>query len=251
MPTFSLNARAALVAASLFCPGAAWSQAARPSPCGDAVSVTRGDTLSRIAQRCDVSEAVLLAANPGVRDSGDLEVGTPLRLRRDPVLARSQLDQAADRLGAFASRAGEALQGVAGEVGSSVEELLNQNPNLQDRLRQLGIPGLDATATPTTLAIYPRQGPPGTSVNVSAIGLPANASVVIGGGPPRTAYEVLERARTTADGTLDVAVRVPGWAADAGSFVFVVAGGERRVRVRSDPFAVTSGAVPPVPLNRP
>lgn len=251
MPIPPRSTRAALVVASLLCPAAAWPQAARPSPCGDAALVARGDTLSRIAQRCDVSEAALLAANPGVRDSGDLEVGTRLRLQRGTAQANSRLDQATDRLGAFASRTGEALEGIAGEIGSSVEDLLGKNPNLRDQLRQLGVPGLSAPATPPTLAIFPQGGPPGTSVTLSAIGLPANAAVVIGGGPRRTAYEVLERARTTGDGTLDAAVRVPGWAAGAGPFVFVVAAGERGIRVRSDPFAVTEGLAPPTPLNRP
>lgn len=244
-----LPSHAAVAAACLLLAGAAWSQPVRSPSCGDAVAVVRGDTLSRIAQRCDVGEGALLAANPRVRDSGDLEVGARLSLQREPSDDRSQPNDAAGRLNALASRAGRALEGIAGDVGSSVDDLLGQSPALREQLRQLGLPGIDARAEPPTVAIFPRQGPPGTAVTLSAIALPANAAVVVGGGPPRTAYEVLERVRTTGEGTLDATVRVPAWAADAGSFVFVVASAGRDVRVRSDAFTVTAGLAPT--LNRP
>ena len=240
---------AAVAAACALLAGAAWSQPARSSPCGDAVAVVRGDTLSRIAQRCDVGEGALLAANPRVRDSGDLEVGTRLSLRRAASDDRSRPDDAAARLGALASRTGEALGGIAGEVGSSVEDLLGQTPALREQLRRLGLPGVDARAKPPAIAIFPRQGPVGTSVTLSAVGLPPNATVAVGGGPRRAAYEVLDQVRTTGDGTLDATVQVPGWATDAGSFVFVVADAKRDLRVRSDAFTVTAGLAPT--LDRP
>ncbi|MGX9983087.1 LysM peptidoglycan-binding domain-containing protein [Methylobacterium fujisawaense] len=48
---------------------------------GGPVKVLPDDTLSRIASRCDVSEGALLAANPSIDGSGDLQVGATLRLR--------------------------------------------------------------------------------------------------------------------------------------------------------------------------
>lgn len=223
---------------------AAQSQPSPPPPCGDAVSVVRGDTLSRIARRCDVTEATLLAANPRVSGSGDLQVGARLSVRPD---------DAAGRLSGLASRTGEALGGIAGEVGSSVGGLLDRNPAVRDRLRQLGLPSGDGHTDRPTLAAFPARGGPGTPVALSAINLPANASVAIGAGSRGEAYEVLDRARTAADGTLDATVRVPAWAAGAGSLtgpltgplVFVVADGEGQVQVRSDPFAVTGAPASP------
>lgn len=241
--------RAAVVAAWVLSAGAAWSQPARPSPCGDAVPILRGDTLSRIAQRCDVSEAALLSANPDIAGSGDLEVGTRLVVKQDAAALRSRLEGVTGRIGALASRAGEALEGAAGEVGSSVDGLLGQNQTLRDGLRQLGVPSVKALTASPTVAIFPRQGRPGTTVTLSAIGLPADTAVAVGAGPRQAAYEVLERIRTTADGTLDATVKVPEWAAGAGPLVFVVASGERPVRVRSDPFAVTGEADQPTRLR--
>ena len=73
------RAAAALLAICLLCPNSTWAQSA-PSPCGDAVVVARGDTLSRIAERCDVSEALLLRANPGLSGSDDLRAGQARRM---------------------------------------------------------------------------------------------------------------------------------------------------------------------------
>ena len=225
--------RAALVVSCVLPASAAWSQ---PTPCGDAATIIRGDTLSRITQRCNVSEAALLAANPRIAGSGDLQVGARLGTR--PA-------DAAGQLGSLASRTGDALGGIAGEVGSSVGGLLDRNPAVRDRLRQLGVPGVDGRTDRPALAVYPARGGPGTPVALSAINLPANVAVAVGAGPRGVAYEVLDRVRTAGDGSLDATVRVPAWAAGAGPLVFVVADGEGQVRVRSDPFAVTEASTPP------
>ncbi len=236
----------ALLAACLLFPGAASAQSAPPSPCGDAVVVARGDTLSRIAERCDVSEALLLRANPGITGSDELQAGQALRLRRDTPDLNTRSDQAVGSVGALASRAGSALNDLAGEVGASVDDLLTKNPDLHNRLRQLGsrfgMAGADAGKASTSIS--PASGPPGTVVTVSAIGLPADAPVVIGVGAPRSAYEVLDRARTSGDGTVLATVPVPAWADGTGRLVFVVASPERGLKVRSGPFEVTGPASP-------
>jgi LysM repeat protein len=244
---------ASFAAAGFLCLGPAQAQVSRPSPCGETVTVARGDTLSRIAERCDVSEASLLRANPGIQGSADLQVGTELRLQQHQAAGVDQrVDQAVDRLGALASRAGSALEDIAGEIGSSVEDLLTKNPDLHDRLRRLGdrlgVPGVDAQEP--SVSISPESGPPGTAVTVSAVGLPPNATVAIGAGRPRSAFEVLERARTSADGTLQVSVRAPDWASDANRYVFVVTNPERGLTARSAPFQVT-GRGPPAGATKP
>lgn len=238
------RAVAALVAIRLLCPGVADAQAAPTTPCGDAVMVARGDTLSRIAERCDVSEALLLRANPGIEGSEDLRAGMELRLRRDAPDLGTRFDRAVSSVNTLASRAGDALNDLAGEIGASVDDLLTKNPDLHNRLRQLGgrlgIAGVDAGKA--TASISPASGPPGTVVTVSASGLPADTPVVIGAGAPRSAYEVLDRARTSGDGTLLATVHAPAWAGGAGQLVFVVASPERGLKVRSGPFEVTGSA---------
>ena len=237
------RAAAALLGAGLLCFGPARAQSP-PPPCGDAVVVARGDTLSRIAERCDVSEAALLRDNPNLSGSDDLRAGQELRLRRGGPDLGTRLDRALGSVGTIASRAGSALNDLAGEVGASVDDLLARNPDLHSRVRQLGdrlgLAGLDAGAA--SASVSPTSGPPGTLITVTALGLPATAPVVIGAGRRRSAYEVLYQARTSGTGTLQATVPVPSWA--AGTLVFVVASPERGLAVRSAPFEVTGPARP-------
>ena len=227
-------AAAALLAGHV---SAAPAQAPGPSvACGsDAVAVRPGDTLSRIAERCGISEGRLLRANPRIEGSEDLAVGDLLTLPRG---GGSGLDAAERRLRSLAGRAGDALSGLAGDVGSSVEDLLDKNPDLRQRLRtlgdRLGVPGVDAEAA--RVALSPQAGPPGTAVTLSATGLPPDAAVVIGAGAPGQAYEVLDRARTSVDGTLQATVRVPEGADGSDRLVFTVAGDGWKAR--SPAFAV-------------
>jgi hypothetical protein len=81
----------------------------------------------------------------------------------------------------------------------SVDNLLDKNPNLRQRLGGVGdrinSPNVDVSKAEVSLT--PGNGTVGTTVILSAKGLPADTAVVIGGGAPGTAYEVLQRARTT------------------------------------------------------
>jgi LysM repeat protein len=235
---------AAFVAVGALCLTEATAQVAVRSSCGPSVTVARGDTLSRIAERCDVSELAILRANPRIDGSSDLQVGMELKLEG---VGGFSLDRAANRLQSYAQEAGDALANFAGKIGSSVEDLLNSNPDLHQRLRQLGdrlsIPGVDADKA--RISFEPPRGPPGTPVTISAVGLPPNAPVTIAGGPPRSAHEILDRARTSSDGTLQATVRVPEWAGDHRRFVFVVANADGTLRARSQAFEVAGVGSPP------
>ena len=228
---------AAVAVVGALCLTTATAQLAAQSSCGPSITVARGDTLSDIARRCDVTELAILRANPRVESSADLQVGMELKLQGAGGFS---LDRAASRLQSYAQEAGDALADFAGRIGSSVEDLLNSNPDLHQRLRQLGdrlsIPGVDAGKA--QISFDPPSGPPGTPVTISAVGLPPNAPVTIGGGAPRTAYEILDRARTSSDGTLQATVRVPEWAAENGRFVFVIASADGTFRARSPAFEI-------------
>jgi murein DD-endopeptidase MepM/ murein hydrolase activator NlpD len=210
-----------------------WAQPS--SPCGDATRVNRSDTLSSIAARCDTTEAAILRANPAVEGSDDLRVGRELKL------TASTTQPTTERLGSLAREARSALSGMAQDLTSSVDNLLDKNPDLRQRLGSIGdrlsAPSVDVSKAEVSLT--PGSGTIGTSVTVSAKGLPPNTAVAIGGGAPRTADEVLQQATTTADGGLQATVRIPDWSAGQERFVVTVAAEEAEWKVRSAPFQIT------------
>lgn len=207
---------------------------AQEAACGDGpVKVLPDDTLSRIACRCDVSEGALLAANPSIDGSGDLQVGASLRLR--PETGQGQ--RLGDRLNHFGREANDALGRIAGQVGSSAQDLLDQNPNLKGRLERLGQRfGLGDGGSAPSLTMTPDQGPAGSTVTLSATGLPKDEPLMIGVGAPNTAFQVLRSARTSDKGTLDADVKVPKRQGGT-RLVFVLRNGDAG-KLTSKPFLV-------------
>lgn len=205
---------------------------AQEAACGDGpVKVLPDDTLSRIACRCDVSEGALLAANPSIDGSGDLQVGATLRLR----MATGQ--GLADRLNHLGREANDAVGRIAGQVGASAQDLLDRNPDLKGRLERLGrrIGLADGAAAPS-LTVSPDHGPSGSTVTLTATGLPKDQPLLVGVGAPNTAFQVLQSARTSGKGTLDVEVTVPEHQGDA-RLVFVLRDGDA-VKLTSKPFRI-------------
>ncbi|MCQ8783680.1 lytic transglycosylase [Mangrovibrevibacter kandeliae] len=179
------------------------ASAQESGPCGPQTTVESGDTLSSLAQRCAVTEGLILRANPGVDGSQDLRVGQTVSLV-GPL----------DQLKSMASDAGGELAGAARDVGasvgSSVQDFLHRNPKLDQNIRSLGRSvGVGDGTTQASVTIAPDTGPAGSTVTVSATGLPADTDVVIDGGVAGTASEVLDKARTTPEGTLQSAVKIP------------------------------------------
>ena len=207
---------------------------AQEAPCANGTAqVQPEDTLSRIANRCDVSEGAILAANPSIDGSGDLQVGATLRLQP----ATSQSQRLGDRLNHFAREANDAVGRIAGQVGSSAQDLLDKNPDLKSRLERLGQRfGLGDRAGAPSLSLTPNQGPAGSKVTLSATGLPKDEPLMIGVGAPNTAFQVLRSARTSDKGTLDADVKVPERQGST-SLVFVLRSGDA-VKLTSKPFRV-------------
>jgi hypothetical protein len=122
-----------------------------------------------------------------------------------------------------------------------VDSLLDKNPDLRQRLGGIGdrIKSSNVDVSKAEILVAPGNGTVGTTVTVSVKGLPADTAVVIGGGAPRTAYEVLQQARTSADGTLQATVRIPDWSTGQERFVVTFAAEEAEWKVRSAPFQIT------------
>ena len=215
------------------------------SSCGETTTIAPADTLSRIAERCDVSETAILRLNPRVQGSDDLQVGSAVKVAGDAVT----LENTTDRLQSYARGAGEALSGMARDVGSSVDELLDKNPDLRQRIQRwsdrLGVAGpeapRDSEPKKPQVSVAPASGAAGEMVTVTASGLPANTAVNVGGGPPRAAYELLAQAKTDADGRLSTTVRSPASAGERDRFVIVIVGPDQAWRARAEPYRV-SGA---------
>lgn len=223
--------------------------------CGSEVQVQEGDTLSSIAKRCNVTEAKILDLNGTIEGSDDLRPGMTLTLvppaaKDAATRAREAADSLFARLKAYARDAGQSLEGAAETVTSSVEDFVKRNPDLHQSVRKLGqrlnIPGMDKVEAQVSLSA--RTGPPGTPVTLSAIGLPPNQRVDIGGGPPDGDYAILDTARTSAEGTLQATVQVPANADPQRDFIFVIANPELNLAARSAIFDVaeaTAGADAP------
>lgn len=201
------------------------------TPCDGTVVIQHNDTLSSIAARCNVSEALLLNANPSIQGSGDLQVGATLQVRPGDgggvgATVRS-----------FSRRAGDTVGTLASDVGSSVRDLLDKNPDLKARLDKVGSTvGLtgDQAAMATVL---PRSGPPGSMVTITVNGLQPSSPISIGVGAPGAAYTVIGHAQSTKSGTVESKVTVPNDAMSGNGIVFSIGTGGG-VAARTAPFAV-------------
>ncbi|WOK19753.1 LysM peptidoglycan-binding domain-containing protein [Rhodopseudomonas sp. BAL398] len=225
-----MKANIAIIAVAASLAGSAVAHA--KTPCGDTTKVERGDSLSSIAERCDISEGTLLQANPNIDGSGDLRVGAT-------VNTTTMANRTGDRLRSFAHGVSSGISRLASEVGSSVDDLLDKNPDLKQRLSSVGdkLTGESVTRK-IKLTMTPQQGPTGANVDLAVSGLPAKAAVVIGAGRPGQSYTVLDHAKASEDGTINAKLAVPTWASAKQDLVFVVAADDGDWTIRSAKFDV-------------
>lgn len=118
--------------------------------CGAEYTVSIGDTLSRIAAKCDASLSALVAANDV--DPHALQIGQVLTIPgadidepvvRESSKLRPETTQAQGRASEFsetgyAVRAGDTLSGIARTLGISASTLLEANPGLDPHRLRIG-----------------------------------------------------------------------------------------------------------------
>lgn len=221
------------------------AQAQPRTQCNDEVQVQQGENLSDLAERCGIAEARILDLNPNIEGSRDLRPGMTVNLAAPTAkdAAARANDAAASlfgRLKSYAKAAEESIEQAAETATQSVQDFLARNPDLNHRVRKFGqslnIPGMDKVEAQVSLSV--RKGSAGTPVTLSAIGLPPNQRVEIAGGARASEYQIMESARTSAEGTLQVTVQLPHWADPHSDFIFVIAIPASDLALRSAAFDV-------------
>ena len=202
---------------------------------GGTTVVKPEDSLSSIARRCGVPENSILAANPTIDGSGDLQVGATVHVQPQEGLG----ERAGRNLDVLVTRATDALGRFAHEVNSSVQDLLDKNPDLRARLEKIKNElGLSRNAHPAVLSVTPQSGPAGAKVSVEAVNLPKDTPVTLGVGVAGAPYTKLQDARTSSTGTLALQAEVPATANPGSDLVFVIRKKDGPIEARSAAFRV-------------
>lgn len=208
--------------------------AAAQGPCGETYTVTYGDTLYSIAQRCRTEVAALMRANPMIENRNRIEIGWELEM---PGAANGggeppdrERPPAHDDRG-YEIRPGDTLWSVAARLGLTVADLLGANPGLDPRNLGIGdviaLPGRDRPpsdepAGDLRARVRPDAAAPGEPVTLIGRGFRPNERVRIGAGPPRAEYSRVGETRADAGGRVRAEARVPDWARPGRELVWVL-----------------------------
>ena len=213
----------------------AGSAGAATGPCGDQVTVDRSDSLSGIAERCDVSERTILLANPGLDGSQDLRVGETLHL--DPVQhARETIGFTARDL---AQGAQKGVESITSSLKSSVTGFMDRNPGVKSKIADLGEGiGLTGSDAATSVSVSPQNPNAHAQVTLTADNLPQNGKLDIGVGTPGHAYEVVAQATASAKGDVTTQVSLPDWLSSGSNAIFVITDPDGRTLARSQRIAL-------------
>lgn len=205
------------------------------SNCGDAESLRPNETIKQLAQRCNVPLDALMAANPEASEADG--VTDRVLLMPEPATIGW-----ADRARSAVRDAGRQVEEAATEAGRSVSEYLSDEPDLNRDIlefgERLGIPGI--TASPdrgAELVAGTLAGMPGDRVELSAIGLPGNAEVVIGAWI-QGEFVPLGRDVTSSAGRLSSVVEVPEVPETEDQIRFMLRTADERLSVTSEPFSI-------------
>ena len=212
-------------------------------------TVRRGDTVSSIARAHGMSMAQVFELNPDL-DARTMRPGDTVRVRGG--IAPPPRDDTVR----YVVRPGDTLGSIARANNVTRRQVRDLNPNVDFRNLRVGdVVRLPAGAAPpapppveVAVTVSPTSGPPGTLVQVAGSGFAAAAPLRLMAG--LTAADLRELQLVTADarGRATLTVRVPDWAARAGSIVFAYETTNGRLRSVSEPFRIVQAA--PTPSNR-
>jgi len=136
--TSKLSASALAAGALALTLSAAPQAAQAQSPCGNAVTVSPGDTLYRIATRCGTTVSALVNHNQ-ISNPNRIEVGQ--RIDMPGRVAGGASPQARGLVGGgrYIVRPGDTLYAISRQFGIPLRVLLSMNPQIDPRFLRVGI----------------------------------------------------------------------------------------------------------------
>jgi LysM repeat protein len=205
--------------------------------CGSTYIVQDGDSLAKIAVRCNVSLNSLLVANPQLANPNVIYTGMTIFipgggaiLQPIPTLTPGVITSTSTAgvpvTGSlvYAVQTGDSLSRIASVHGMSEENLIAANPGI-DRYTIL-YPGINlvipGSANRPLVGISPTTGVMGTTITLVASGFTANQAVRIGFGPQLGGIQQLDLKTAAADGTLILRYVLPASANRDEGYIFVV-----------------------------
>jgi LysM repeat protein len=153
----------------------------------------------------------------------------------------NRLSEPKDGQEIYRVRSGDTLGQIAISFGTTVEAILEANPDIDDPNRiyvgeRLRIPVDDADRAEVVIA--PTNGEPGTDVRLTAEGLPAEETLAVGVGRVDSEFDVVDRANSDAQGQLSLDVPIPEYAETGERWVVVLEWTERDRKYLSNIFLV-------------
>ena len=136
--TFRILLAIAVLAVSLGLASPAFAKADTQSACGDSYTVQRGDTLRRIAARCDTTATALALANPQIRNPNLIYPGQVIFLPGAILAGDGSFD-------IYVVQRGDTLTALARRFGTTIARLRELNPiitnsNVIEEGQRLAIP---------------------------------------------------------------------------------------------------------------
>jgi LysM repeat protein len=270
-----------LILALLFSMAAFAPAVEAQSPCGSTYTVRSGDTLFRIAQRCETTVDALLNANPQIVNRNLIRTGQVLQISTEAPPAPDVPGDPQALLVASSGPAGTevevrisgfpANQEVSlalGVEGQPTLDPFTATTNAQGRLQtNVTIPttaqpgerwvvtargpeGIEATSNVFLVAtgqenvtITPTSGPVGTEVTVNASGFLPDETVNVGIGRAGSEPTVTQTAQTDGQGNVTTTIAVPDVAEPGREWRVVVGTQGWRITALSEIFTVTGEPV--------
>lgn len=251
MANLRVSILAAALAASMAGLALTAAPAAAQSPCGQGVTVQRGDTLARIARACGVSLSELIAANRGINPDA-LRPGMTVAMPGYGAPPRGGAERpgrppAGESYEVYVVRPGDTLAAIARRTGMSVPAIVSLNPGVNpnalrvgERLRIIADAPVERPRPQRVwLEIDPAGGAPGSVVSLEAGGFAPGERLTLLYGRSRDSLESFGRLRADRRGEARADIEVPEWSPRRGdTMLFAIRGESGRTQAVSEPFRI-------------
>lgn len=210
-------------------------------PCGPTYTVQRGDTLYRIASRCDTTVADILAINPAITNRNRIHVNQVINIPQSgdtPAPPAPEPDAFI-----YIVRPGDWLLRIARRFDVSLSALLRANPQLRTPSRIYPGQRLVIPLQPDqpTASLAPPSGPAGTQARVEGSGFTPGAAVEVLLGQNVATATVVATVTATDAGVVSTRAAIPAEAVAGQRWIAVLRDTATGARATSNEFRVTGG----------